>query len=46
MPVAILTARDQVSDRIDGLKAGTDDYGVKPFDLDELSGQNARNARI
>jgi two-component system, OmpR family, response regulator len=36
VPVIILTARDQVSDRIAGLKAGADDYLVKPFDLDEL----------
>ncbi|WP_088282131.1 response regulator transcription factor [Ideonella sp. A 288] len=35
-PVIVLTARDQVSDRIRGLKAGADDYLVKPFDLDEL----------
>ena len=32
----ILTARDQVSDRIRGLDAGADDYLVKPFDPDEL----------
>lgn len=37
LPVIILTARDQVSDRIDGLNAGADDYLVKPFDLNELS---------
>lgn len=37
VPVVILTARDQVSDRIEGLKAGADDYVVKPFDLDELT---------
>jgi two-component system, OmpR family, response regulator len=37
MPVVILTARDMVSDRIEGLKAGADDYLVKPFDLDELN---------
>lgn len=36
MPVIVLTARDQVSDRIRGLRAGADDYLVKPFDLDEL----------
>jgi two-component system, OmpR family, response regulator len=36
-PVIIMTARDQVSDRIAGLNAGADDYLVKPFDLDELS---------
>ena len=36
IPVVILTARDQISDRIEGLSAGADDYLVKPFDLDEL----------
>jgi two-component system OmpR family response regulator len=36
IPVVILTARDQISDRIAGLSAGADDYLVKPFDLDEL----------
>ncbi len=35
-PVIVLTARDQVSDRIRGLQAGADDYVVKPFDLNEL----------
>ena len=35
-PVIILTARDQIRDRIEGLNAGADDYIVKPFDLDEL----------
>lgn len=37
VPVIILTARDRISDRIEGLNAGADDYLVKPFDLDELS---------
>lgn len=36
IPVIVLTARDQVSDRIRGLQAGADDYMVKPFDLNEL----------
>lgn len=35
-PVLILTARDAVADRVQGLDAGADDYLVKPFDLDEL----------
>jgi two-component system OmpR family response regulator len=37
IPVIILTARDQLSDRIAGLNAGADDYLVKPFELAELS---------
>jgi len=36
VPVLIMTARDAVSDRIDGLDAGADDYLLKPFDVDEL----------
>ena len=35
-PVLILTARDAVADRVDGLDAGADDYLVKPFALAEL----------
>ncbi|MEJ7834419.1 MAG: response regulator transcription factor [Nocardioides sp.] len=35
-PVMMLTARDAVRDRIDGLDAGADDYLAKPFDLEEL----------
>jgi DNA-binding response OmpR family regulator len=34
--IIMLTARDQVEDRIAGLKAGADDYLVKPFDFEEL----------
>jgi two-component system response regulator MprA len=35
-PILMLTARDAVADRIDGLDAGADDYLVKPFDVGEL----------
>jgi len=44
-PVIILTAMDQVSDRIAGLNAGADDYLVKPFDLAELSARIGSVAR-
>jgi two-component system, OmpR family, copper resistance phosphate regulon response regulator CusR len=37
IPVLLLTARDQVSDRVTGLDQGADDYLVKPFALAELS---------
>jgi len=36
IPILMLTARDTVEDRIDGLDAGADDYLVKPFDVGEL----------
>ena len=36
LPVLILTARDAVEDKVAGLRAGADDYLLKPFDLDEL----------
>ena len=39
-PVLVLTARDSVDDRVNGLEAGADDYLVKPFALREL------NARV
>ncbi|WP_455202473.1 response regulator [Kaarinaea lacus] len=35
-PVLLLTARDSVPDRVEGLDSGADDYIVKPVDLDEL----------
>ncbi|MCD8496859.1 MAG: response regulator [Alphaproteobacteria bacterium] len=36
IPVLLLTARDAVRHRVEGLNAGADDYLIKPFDLDEL----------
>jgi len=36
VPICILSARDEVHDRVAGLQAGADDYVVKPFDLEEL----------
>jgi DNA-binding response OmpR family regulator len=35
-PVLILTAKDQIHDRVSGLNTGADDYLVKPFSFDEL----------
>ncbi len=36
VPILMLTAKDTIHDRVQGLDAGADDYMVKPFDLDEL----------
>jgi two-component system response regulator MprA len=36
VPILIVTARDAISDRVDGLDAGADDYLVKPFAVEEL----------
>lgn len=36
LPVMLLTARDAVADRVNGLDIGADDYLSKPFDVDEL----------
>ena len=36
VPILMLTARDTISDRVDGLEAGADDYLVKPFSTAEL----------
>lgn len=36
LPVLVLTARDAVHDRVAGLRAGADDYLLKPFELSEL----------
>ena len=43
--VLILSARDQIAQRIEGLNAGADDYLTKPFDLAELSARVAAVAR-
>ena len=37
IPVLMITARDTLTDRVNGLDLGADDYLVKPFDLEELS---------
>ena len=36
-PVLMLTARDQLDDKLEGFEAGADDYMVKPFEMEELS---------
>ncbi len=36
LPVLVLTARGDVTDRVEGLRQGADDYMAKPFDVDEL----------
>jgi DNA-binding response OmpR family regulator len=36
VPVILLTAKDEISDRVAGLDAGADDYVVKPFSVEEL----------
>jgi two-component system response regulator MprA len=36
MPILMLTAKDTIQDRVQGLDAGADDYMIKPFNLDEL----------
>lgn len=44
-PVVLLTALDEVADRIKGLDSGADDYIGKPFDLDELAARIRAAAR-
>lgn len=36
LPILLLTARDEIKDKVEGLNAGADDYLTKPFDIDEL----------
>lgn len=45
VPVLILTARDELEDRVAGLDAGADDYVVKPFELPELAARIRAFAR-
>ena len=44
-PILLLTARDDIDDRVRGLDAGADDYLTKPFDLSELSARIRALAR-
>lgn len=45
IPILILTARDAVEQRIEGLNGGADDYMIKPFDLHELAARIRAVAR-
>ena len=45
VPVIMLTAKDEVSDRVAGLDAGADDYLTKPFSLEELLARVRANLR-
>ena len=45
VPVLLLTARNTIEDRIEGLDSGADDYLGKPFDLDELAARVRAIAR-
>jgi len=36
IPIIMLTARDEIKDKVKGLETGADDYVTKPFHLDEL----------
>lgn len=36
VPIIMLTAKDEVPDRVTGLNAGADDYVTKPFSIEEL----------
>ena len=45
VPIILLTAKDQISDRVAGLDAGADDYIVKPFSIEELLARIRANLR-
>ncbi len=44
VPILMLTARDAVDARVEGLDSGADDYLVKPFERDRAAGAGARAA--
>ncbi|ACK70664.1 two component transcriptional regulator, winged helix family [Gloeothece citriformis PCC 7424] len=45
VPIILLTAKDEISDRVTGLDAGADDYIIKPFSLEELLARVRANLR-
>ena len=45
VPIILLTAKDEVSDRVAGLDAGADDYAIKPFSIEELLARIRANLR-
>ena len=45
MPIILLTAKDEVGDRVAGLDAGADDYVIKPFSIEELLARVRANLR-
>ena len=45
VPIILLTAKDDVSDRVAGLDAGADDYVIKPFSIEELLARVRANLR-
>ena len=46
VPVILLTAKDDVSDRVAGLDAGADDYVLKPFSVEELLARVRAHLRL